>query len=338
MPCHRLSGCIPLLAAVTFCPAAALAQSANSADALFDKGVADMEAGRFATACPALAESQMLDPRPGTLFALAECERKAGRLATARARYAEYLRIVAGMTGAPRQKHAERAQIAEAQARALEPEVPTLALRLPAKAPAGVRVTRDGQEVPATDLGAPQPVDPGEHVITSQAPSGPLLEQRVTLAPRERKVVDLRLENAPVAAPPPPVSAPASPASEGAAPVDGKGRFIAGLAVGGFGIAGIVVGGIAGGLAIEQKRIVDEHCKTITTCDDPGYAAVESGRTIGTLSTVGLAVGLAGVAAGVVLVLTAPRGSKATGVSPSMRAGVLRAGPGGALFGVEGSL
>lgn len=337
MPCHRLSRCLPLLAALALCPTAALAQSASSADALFDKGVAEMEAGRFATACPALAESQMLDPRPGTLFALAECERKAGRLATARARYAEYLRIVAGMTGATRQKHAERAQIAETEARALEPEVPTLVLRLPPKAPTDVRVTRDGQEVAAAALGEPQPVDPGEHVITSQAPSGPLVEQRVTLARRERKAVDLRLENAPVAASPP-VIAPAPPASEGAEPVDGKGRFIAGLAVGGFGIAGLVVGGIAGGLAIGQKKIVDEHCKTITTCDDPGYAAVQSGKTIGTVSTVGLVVGLAGVAAGVVLVLTAPRGSKATGMSPAMRAGVLRAGPGGALFGVEGAL
>lgn len=336
MPRHRLSRCLPLLAALTFCPAAALAQSASSADALFDKGVADMEAGRFATACPALAESQMLDPRPGTLFTLAECERKAGRIATARARYAEYLHIVAGMTGAARHNHAERAQIAEAQARALEPEVPMLTLRLPPKAPAGVRVMRDGQEVPAAELGAPQPVDPGEHVITSQAPSGSLFEQRVTLAPGERKAVDLQLENAPVAAPPP-VSAPLPPASEGAEPVDGKGRFIAGLAVGGFGVAGLVVGGIAGGLAIGQKGIVVPNCPNYV-CNDEGYAAVRSGTTIGTVSTVGLAVGLAGVAAGVVLVLTAPRGSKATGTSPAMRAGMLRAVAGGALFGVEGAL
>jgi len=42
-----------------------------------------MEAGNYAAGCPALAESQRLDPRAGTLFTLSQCEVQWGRVATA---------------------------------------------------------------------------------------------------------------------------------------------------------------------------------------------------------------------------------------------------------------
>ena len=52
-----------------------------------------MLAGRYDTGCPELAESYRLDPAPGTLFTLAECERKGGNIATALARYDDYLQL-----------------------------------------------------------------------------------------------------------------------------------------------------------------------------------------------------------------------------------------------------
>ena len=55
----------------------------DAAKALFDRGVEQLEAGHFNRACPAIEKSYQLDPRPGTLFTLAECEAKRGRLATA---------------------------------------------------------------------------------------------------------------------------------------------------------------------------------------------------------------------------------------------------------------
>jgi len=56
----------------------AMGQDSAASEALFNKGVGDMEAGNYQSACPALAESNRLDPRAGTLFALAECEAKIG--------------------------------------------------------------------------------------------------------------------------------------------------------------------------------------------------------------------------------------------------------------------
>ena len=61
----------------------ALAQDVAAADALFNKAIVDMDAGRYDAACPALTESHRLDPRSGTLFAVATCNAKAGKIATA---------------------------------------------------------------------------------------------------------------------------------------------------------------------------------------------------------------------------------------------------------------
>ena len=65
----------------------ALAQDSVTSDALFQKGIDDLAAGRYDIACPAIAESLRLDPRPGTLFTLAECYSKAGKVASAVVRY-----------------------------------------------------------------------------------------------------------------------------------------------------------------------------------------------------------------------------------------------------------
>src|ERR1700724_1365517 len=49
----------------------ARADGPDPAAALFDRGLADMQAHRYATACPELAESYRLDPHAGGLFTLA---------------------------------------------------------------------------------------------------------------------------------------------------------------------------------------------------------------------------------------------------------------------------
>jgi hypothetical protein len=72
----------------------AAAEDTATAGALFEKGVADMEAKRFASACPAIEESQRIDPRPGTLFTLAECLAGWGKVASAVARYQDYVDLV----------------------------------------------------------------------------------------------------------------------------------------------------------------------------------------------------------------------------------------------------
>ena len=78
------------LAALTMLLIAAPA-AADAAQEIFDKGVADCDVGRDEAACSAFLKSYRLEKRPVALFRLAECEEKAGRVATAALHYDEYL-------------------------------------------------------------------------------------------------------------------------------------------------------------------------------------------------------------------------------------------------------
>src|SRR4051812_40759119 len=85
----------------------AFAADIAAAEALFNRGLADMEAGRYEAACKAIEESLHLDPRPGTLFSLAVCESKWGHVATAATRFGDYLALYEKLPTAQRLRQGE---------------------------------------------------------------------------------------------------------------------------------------------------------------------------------------------------------------------------------------
>jgi hypothetical protein len=324
---QRFAFALVLAAALTI-SASASAQDVAAAEALFNKGVADMTAGRLEKACPALAESQRLDPRPGTLFTLAECHAKAGKIATALTVYEDYQRSVASQKPAIRHKHAARVKIAVAQIDKLRPEIPTLTLSLPPSPPSGTHVRRDGTELSAAALGIALPVDPGDHVVVVESPGRRPWEQRITLRRGEKKTVELQIGGALGAAEPDkPADAP-DPA--GKAPRS-NGQRIAGYVVGGVGSATLVMGFVMGGLTLAKKATISDNCDG-TKCNHEGKLAADSAKTTGLVSTIGFGVGLAGLAAGTVLLLTAPKKSDDKPVQVTL----LDAGPSGLSLGVKG--
>jgi len=299
-------GCV--VAVVCSSSAAAWAQDSATAGALFEKGVADMQAGHFESACPAIEESQRLDPRPGTLFTLAECQAQRGKVATASARYQEYVDLVSQLTPDQQRRHKARADIARAQLAKLKPTVPTLTLVLPKDAPSGTVITRNGETLSGAALGLPLPVDPGEYVIVTRAPGIPEHESKVSVQLGEVKTVQLE-----IAAPAPatgaaPESAPekielaAPPAAVEAG--HRTGRKTAGYVVGGIGVAGIVVGSVTGVLVLGKKSKVSDGCDA-GACNQSGLDAANSAKSLATVSDIGFGVGIAGLAAGAVLLLTA---------------------------------
>lgn len=184
------------------------AQNEPAADALFNKGLEDMKAGKYETGCPALAQSFQLDPKPGALFTLADCENMRGHIATAVVHYREFLARVDVLPVERKATYEERQARAKEQIEALTPQIPTLTLILPKNAPAGTVVKQDGEVFAGPSLGVPLPVDPGEHIVTTQAPGGPGVEVKIQITKGEKKQIHLEVK---------PVATPVAPATGSAA-------------------------------------------------------------------------------------------------------------------------
>ena len=289
--------------ALAFAPGVAWA---DGADALFDQGLARMESGDYEHGCPKIAESYSLDPRPGVLFTLAECEARRGRLATAVRRYGDYLTLHASLPLDAKKKQGKRDKAAREQVAKLRPLVPELTLILHPNAPRGTLVWRDGVPVPADDLGMAIRLDPGPHQVSLQGPRAPVTQMKVTLERGDKKV--LRLLPAPPRTPA--VDPPLVPPDHAQAPSGASGQRIAGWVTGSLGVAALVVGAIAGGMAVAKKSAVDDNCGVggvPAACNHTGKVAADSLKTLGLVSTIGISAGVGAVGVGVVLLATAPK-------------------------------
>jgi hypothetical protein len=324
----------------------------NPAEELFMQGTSAMDAGRYEEACPPLEQSYRIEPKPGTLFYLAECEAQRGRIASAVARYKEYMELYPKLSRASRAKQGDRLQVARRQESQLSSEVPMLTLVPPEGASSDLVIQCDGAAVPKGSLGAPFPVDPGEHVVTSWVPGEALLQFHVKLGRGEKLLLRLTRTNK-SSAPQKPVADDGMGPAPGPAPDDGgpsPARRASMYTFGGVGLAGLVVGGVAGVLALSKKSEADDLCPSdpqdsaLRSCSTPEAEAEatslsEDSRKFGTVSTAGFIAGGVGLGVAVVLLLTESRGGatspRASGHGTTV--GVLSAGPEGGVFGVRGS-
>jgi hypothetical protein len=103
----------------------------------------------------------------------------------------------------------------------------------------------------------------------------------------------------------------ASPATvaEGEQQHHGSPRYLPWVAFG-VGAAGLILGGVTGGLAMGAHSTLAGECPG-GTCPTDKQSDLDSYHLLGTLSTVGFAVGGVGVAAGVVLLLVQPKSDAA---------------------------
>jgi hypothetical protein len=284
------------LFALTLCLAApiwAFAQTPAEkarAEQQFRQARKSMEARDFQKALELLRESQSIEKRPSTLLNIAVCEEELGQLATALLHFREV-----GPQLPPRDA---RLAIIKEHVDKLEPRVPRLDISVPAGAPTGTTVTLDGSPVEPAAWGAPIAVDPGPHVVVVTAPGAPP-QRREVLAVEARSLV---VSFAPWS------SAPRPPDRRAPSPSDG--RRDAGFVVGGVGLAGLGVFAVTGFLAIAQHDALEKECPSHVGCSRSVVDGAESGKALTVASTVGLAIGVAGLAAGTFLVVTSAPGKK----------------------------
>jgi hypothetical protein len=229
-----------------------------------------MKRGDLGEACPKFAESQELDPSPGTLLNLALCEQKRGEGARA---WAHFRALVDALPPGD-----ERAAIARARAEALAQRLPRLTVRLAPDAPPGARVWLDEVELDAARLGLPFVVDPGPHAAVVRAPGR--IDRSYHVDVKAAHPTLLTVAPAAMISPPPPPEGAAGPAAgrrSGAAPAlsfEQRAGYTL-LALGGVSIA---VGALSGFFAVQQTLNAEGTCNRYR-CSDAGRRDRENART-----------------------------------------------------------
>jgi hypothetical protein len=276
-------------------PARALPPSndGTSAQVFFERGRVAATAGDPATACKNFEESLRLDLAVGTLFNLAQCEEKLGKLASAW----QHLR-----EGIDRLDPSDpRIAPARKAADALAPTIPKLRVVLAASA-ASARVSRDGVELNGLSLSEPLSVNPGKHTVLVECDGYESNRYDLELAESESKTLSVELGKR---KPPGALGAPGNlaPRVSGPLPLEAAPLRTVGW-------IGVVAGGVslaaglsAGALAYERSSVVVGHCDAERICDSEGKAALLSGQRYGAISTITTLVGLGVLSAGIVILL-----------------------------------
>jgi hypothetical protein len=284
--------------------ATAGAQPAASAAELLDaEATSLMQEHRYAEACPKLAQSDRLQPGTGVLLRLGLCYELSGKTASAWSAFRE----AAGR--ARRMGDEALVQLASKRAGALEPRLIKVTLRLaPVADPERVEVRCDGALVDRSALGAQIPMDPGAHTVEASMPGRQPFRRTFVVAEGEAPpTIGIDLGTA--------AGDRAVPSTRANGERTGSTRSMQrtmALVVGGIGVAGLAVGSIFGALAMSNwNRALSECTSGVTGCSPDALSLEPVVRSDALWSTVGFAVGAAGIAGGALLWWTAPGGAPA---------------------------
>lgn len=294
----------------------------NAARELAAQGAEAFQKGDFARASDLYRRAYALLPAPTLSLRQARSLERQGKLVEAVEAYVRTTRtrVDASSPDAFRQAVAS----AEEELAKLRPRVPKLEIVLEGAEPSATEVKLDGKPLKAALIGVAQPVNPGAHAIegVTEGKSGKL---SVSVAEGETKSVTLKLVDDPNAVAPAPASEPSlSPATgapgAGGVQADTGGGFphvTLGWVSLGVGVAGLGTGVVTGLVAANKHASAEDGCPD-GKCPAGSAAAddLESFRTLRTVSTIGYAVGVVGVAAGVTLLLTAPSEPERAYVTP----------------------
>ena len=292
-PTTRALGSV--LAAVlltTAIPARAGGPDEAAAAALFQDAKQLAAAGDCEHALPKFEEAERLHPTVGTLLNVADCLEKLDRVASAWGKFKEAEREARDQNDADREGEASRRQ------QALAVRLAKLAIVVPpaARVP-GFELRRDGALVGEGQWGSAMPVDVGQHKIEATAPG------------YKPWSTSIRIDGDGTAASVYVEPLEALPAGGAAVPAWG-GQRIAGIAVGGAGVVGVVIGSVFGVITLDKASASKSHCApNLSTCDLTGWQLQRDAHTTARVSDVAFALGGVAVVGGVVLFATAPGGA-----------------------------
>jgi hypothetical protein len=293
---------------VGVCAAAAVLSASSAwaggdpvlAETLFREGRAAVDAGDLPKACAKFEQSYRLDPAPGTLLNLGDCEERRGRLATAWERFNRMYDTLA--------PNDDRRALARSRADAVASRLPRVKVTLSKDTPQGASVLRDGVPLDPAAIGTLVPIDPGAHVLVVHVEGR--RDEKLELKVAEAEKRDVALHAGPPLPPPPVVVPP--PENHGLG-----GRRVAGLVVMGVGVLALGGGGITGGIAFGTQSQSNKTCSNGVCTDQHGVDLHEQAKTQALVADILFAAGGAFVIAGAVLWFTGKPSKTQVGLAPN---------------------
>jgi tetratricopeptide (TPR) repeat protein len=289
------------------------AQTPDPAGAkLFEEGRALAKLGKYKAACAKFEQSLAVDPAIGTQLNYADCHEKLGQ-------NAEAWHIFDAAADAEEITNPVRAKFARERADALLPKVGIVVLDVATPSAPDLAISIGGRSIKAAAV-VREIVDPGSIEITARAASGTPFHATETVT--AGNTITLAIPAFPDA-----VSGDRPPSTSDAVTVRRRSRLYIAYGVGAAGALSLV-SGIVVGLAAKgdyQAQFDNGNCQDVDprpTCTRDGLEAQNRARSLATVGTVLGVGGLALIAGGAVLFLTAPRDLVVTPTVTSQSAGV----------------
>jgi len=294
-------------------PAPARAQDPaadTSAEALkrareqFGQALALQTAGDWAGALALLKEVAAVKSTPQVRFNMALCEEKLGKLVAALGDYE------LAASDARAEKADQVAEEVEGRLESLRQRIPKLTVTRGAGAEA-TSIMIDSVSLGDQVIGTPMPIDPGPHTVEATAPGFKPFRKSLRVAEQQNETVEIVLE----AEPPPPAAV--GGAADGMRPAAGRSPVL-GYVIGGIGVASVGASGVFFALRASKISALDKVCPDYKCPSRAQQADIDAGKLDTTLANVTLAVGIAALAGGLVLVLTSgPSAEPSVALAPS---------------------
>jgi hypothetical protein len=295
---------------------------------LFAEGRRLVDAGNCKDGVRKLEESLRYAESIGVRLSIAECAKNAPLEAWRQLKMAELLALKQGD---------DRAAFARAQADALEPRLALIR----------VEVSPGQRDLPGFEMridhatveplfwkGGKLALEPGRHLVQASARGKRDWTREIDATIGTEAPVPVTLDEET----PPSPSSPRSPSED--VRREGSTQQLVGLVLGGVGVAGIVVGAVAGAITLSKKSDLVRSCEvgggsygancgagTIPSDQRPGLSSDYDGmKTAATVSTVSLVAGAVLLAGGAALVLTAPHAPTTVAVTTAPGGGGIAVG------------
>lgn len=298
-----------------------------AARSLGTSGVEAYQAGDYQKASEKLEKAYKTLRAPSLGLWSARALAKLSRLVEAAERYQEVIRLP--VSGGDERVQQQAKVEAEAELTQLTPQIPSITVKLSGATADQVAITVDGEPLAASLVDENSPVNPGKHQVEGKRDSE-VVQVSVEVRPGETKPVLLKFRGGRADAAntkASPVTKPDARRPLEVAPGSAKhsSRKLIGFVTLGVGGAGLVLGGIAAGIAASKQGSLDDSgaCRG-NTCLNSQQATVDAYNTWGKVAPIGLFGGAALAAVGVTLILTAPSEQAAV---------ALRFGPGSVSLG-----